>query len=174
MTPGPLIPPGSTDRLDLATLVDRMAVTDVVAAFGPSYDSGDFAALTGLFTEDARYEVLPAVPPLPSVVVGRDEVLRTLRQRWHHNRHTLGVHQRHVTTNIVVVRQSRVLAETRSLLTVTFAHEDGRHELVRTGGYADLLRKEDGRWRLARRQLHIAGLPPPSVPLSLDEEGPQT
>lgn len=168
MTVGPLMRPGSTAHLDAETLADHAAIKDVTAAYGHYYDSGDFDGLRELFTEDVRYEFVPETPPFPGRVAGREDVMRALVEQWRHNRNTLGAYQRHVTTNIVVLRHRDATAETRSLLTVTFAYEDGRHEVRRTGGYADVLRKEDGRWRFARRQLRFAGLLTPGVPLTLE------
>lgn len=43
----------------------------------------------------------------------------------------------------------------------TFAHEDGRHELRRTGTYVDLLHKEGAQWRIALRRPCVMEVPPP-------------
>jgi 3-phenylpropionate/cinnamic acid dioxygenase small subunit len=154
--------PGSVEHIDAAFLADRAAIQDLIAAFGLYFDAGAFDELAELLTEDARYEIVPAPEPLPSLVTTREKIVREMAALWHHNRENLGAHQRHVTTNTVVLRSTATTAEARSLLTATLAHEDDRHVLRRTGGYTDVLRKADGRWRIAHRRVHLAEVPGPA------------
>ncbi|UCM90122.1 nuclear transport factor 2 family protein [Streptomyces marincola] len=155
--------PGDTGHLDPAFLADRAAIQDLVVGFALYFDAGDFEGLAELLTEDACYEILSAPEGTPSLAVSREEIIRVMSGIWQHNLDTLRGFQRHVTTNVLVTRLDAEQAEARSLLTSTFAHEDGRHEVRRTGAYVDILRKRDGRWRLHHRRLHLRQVPSPAA-----------
>ncbi|MGA5818176.1 nuclear transport factor 2 family protein [Kitasatospora sp. NPDC094028] len=159
-TTAPVLPvPGSTGHLDAAFLADRAAIQDLVAAYGLYYDSGDFDALGELFTEDATYAFTPVPEGFPPAVAGRERIVHAMAGLYRHHTGTRGAHQRHLTANTVVTRLDGTTAEARSLLALTFALDDGRHELGRSGSYVDRLEKAGGRWRLANRHVWLRDLP---------------
>ncbi|MFB7470222.1 nuclear transport factor 2 family protein [Kitasatospora sp. NPDC056184] len=159
-TPAPLLPaPGSTGHLDAAFLADRAAIQDVIAAYSLYYDSGDFDALGDLFTEDASFTFTPAPEGFPPSVTTRERIVFAMAALYRHHTETRGAHQRHLTGNTVVVRLDGTTAEARSLLSVTFALDDGTHEIGRSGSYVDLLEKDGDRWRIASRHLWLRDLP---------------
>ncbi|MBY8842515.1 nuclear transport factor 2 family protein, partial [Streptomyces sp. SP2-10] len=43
-----------TQRVELATVMDRLAVNDLVTEYAVAVDDGDWAAYRGLFTSDGR------------------------------------------------------------------------------------------------------------------------
>ncbi|MFE6872627.1 nuclear transport factor 2 family protein [Kitasatospora sp. NPDC057692] len=151
--------PGSTGHLDAAFLADRAAIQDLVAAYSLAYDSGDFDALGDLFTEDASFTFTPAPEGFPPSVTTRERIVHAMAALYHHHTGTRGAHQRHLTTNTVVVRLDGTTAEARSLLSVCFALDDGTHEIGRSGSYVDLLEKDGQRWRIASRHLWLRDLP---------------
>ncbi|GAA1314658.1 nuclear transport factor 2 family protein [Saccharothrix xinjiangensis] len=153
------IPPGSMDRSTPGALADRAAIHDVVAAFGLLFDSGGWIALGELFTEDARYELVPPPEGLPPVLETRGQVVAGMEHLWRHNREVLGLHQRHVTTNVLVTELGPEEATAHSVLTITGTHPDGRVELRRAGNYVDRFRRTGSRWRIAHRELHLVEPP---------------
>ncbi|WP_327674471.1 nuclear transport factor 2 family protein [Kitasatospora sp. NBC_00458] len=152
--------PGSTEHLDPGFLVDRAAIQDVIAAYSLFYDSGDFEALGDLFTEDATFTFTPQPEGFPPAVTTRGHIVAAMAALYRHNVDVRGAHQRHLTTNTVIVRIDGTTAEARSLLSVAFAFDDGRQEPGRSGSYVDLLEKEGRRWRIASRHLWLRELPP--------------
>jgi 3-phenylpropionate/cinnamic acid dioxygenase small subunit len=150
--------PGLVDA-DPEFLADRAAIADVLSAYCFFFDSGDFEALATLFTEYACFHMNPAPDGFPEKISGKKEIASSLPMLWNYNRNVLHAHQRHVTTNTLIVRLSNTQAESCSYLTATFAYQDGRHELRRTGTYVDLLHKEGARWRIALRRLHFMEVP---------------
>jgi hypothetical protein len=122
----------------------------------------DLHAMGELFTPDARYEPDPLPNGLPPVISTREQIVAGMTRLWRHNRETVGVYQRHVTTNVLITQLGSAAAEVQSVLTVTGSYADGRLELRRAGNYVDRLRKEGGRWRIAHRTLHL--MAPPSLP----------
>jgi ketosteroid isomerase-like protein len=155
-----LYEPGETTLFDAETLADRAAIEDVISSFALLFDSGGFASMGELFTEDARYELDPPPTGLPSIISTREQIVAGMTHLWQHNRETVGVYQRHVTTNVLITRLGGDAAEVHSVLTVTGSYADGRLELRRTGNYLDQLRKEGGRWRIEHRKLFLAAPPP--------------
>lgn len=153
------IQPGEAGRLTPQVLADRAAIHDVVAAFGLLIDSGEWAALGELLTEDARYELVPPPEGLPPVLETRAQVVAGMEYLWRHNREVVGVHQRHVTTNVLVTELGTAEARAHSVLTITGSYPDGRRELRRAGNYVDRFRREGARWRIAHRELHLAEPP---------------
>jgi ketosteroid isomerase-like protein len=155
-----LFEPGETTLLDATALADRAAIHDVIAAFALLFDSGGFAAMGELFTEDACYELNPPPDGLPATISTREQIVAGMTSLWQHNRETVGVYQRHVTTDLLVTRLGVDAAEAHSVLTVTGAYADGRLEFRRAGNYVDQLRKEGSRWRISHRTLFLAAPPP--------------
>ncbi|ANW21233.1 nuclear transport factor 2 family protein [Streptomyces clavuligerus] len=45
-----------TQRVDLATVLDRLAIDDLISGYAAAVDDGDWAAFRALFTEDARID----------------------------------------------------------------------------------------------------------------------
>ncbi|MGW1163832.1 nuclear transport factor 2 family protein [Streptomyces sp. NPDC002513] len=154
----PFLQPGLVNA-DPGFLADRAAISDVLSAYSFFFDSGDFEALAGLFTEDACFYMNPAPDGFPEKISSGKEIASALPMLWNYNRNVLHAHQRHVTTNTLITRLSGTQAEASSFLTATFAYEDGRHELRRTGTYVDLLYKEGAQWRIALRRLHFMEVP---------------
>ena len=150
--------PGLVDT-DPKFLADRAAIADTLSAYSFFFDSGDFEALAGLFTEDACFYMSPAPDGFPEKISGGKEIASSLPMLWNHNRNVLHAHQRHITTNTLITRYADTQAEACSFLTATFAYEDGRHELRRTGTYVDLLYKEGAQWRIAIRHLNFMEVP---------------
>ncbi|MFE2729254.1 nuclear transport factor 2 family protein [Kitasatospora sp. NPDC059327] len=151
--------PGSTGHLDPAFLADRAAIQDVVAAYSLYYDSGDFEALGDLFTEQAVFTFTPQPEGFPPAVTTRKHIVAAMAALYRHNTGVRGAHQRHLTANTLVTRLDATTAEARSLLSVSFAFDDGRNEPGRSGSYVDLLEKEGERWRIASRHLWLRELP---------------
>ena len=157
--------PGYVGDVDPRFMMDRVAIQEVAFAFGLFYDAGDFDALAELFTEDARYVVTPSlgpVPPaepLPPSASPRDRILAQMAARRELNINSHQAYQRHFTTNTLISSMAESRAETTSQILVIFAYSDGRQEVRRTGVYSDILRKEESRWRIARRHLYLLDLP---------------
>jgi len=158
--PAPALPvPGSTAHLDAGLLADRAAIHDLVAGYSHCYDSGDFEALGQLFTEDASLTFTPQPEGFPPSVTTRARIVVAMGALYRHSNEARGAHQRHLTSNVVITRIDATTAEVRSLLAVTFAFDDGRFELGRTGAYTDLLEKDGERWRIASRHLWLREVP---------------
>ncbi|KJS52612.1 nuclear transport factor 2 family protein [Streptomyces rubellomurinus] len=171
-TTAPALPvPGSTGHLDAAFLADRAAIQDVVAAYSLYYDSGDFDALGELFTEDATFTFTPAPEGFPPSVATRERIVFAMAALYRHHTETRGAHQRHLTANTVVTRLDATTAEARSLLSLTFALDDGGFELGRSGSYVDRLEKDGDRWRIASRHVWLRDLPPVGAAAPDGQEG---
>ncbi|MCC3769027.1 nuclear transport factor 2 family protein [Streptomyces sp. UNOC14_S4] len=166
----PFLVPGSTARLDADVLADRAAIHDLVAAYSLFFDSGDFDGLGDLFTEDATFTFTPRPEGFPPSVTTRERIVSAMAALYRHNTEGRGAHQRHLTTNTVVIRLDATTAEARSLLSVCFAFDDGRYEQGRSGSYVDLLEKDGERWRIAHRTLWLRELPRIPAPVAPGDE----
>lgn len=158
---------GNTSEIDLAWLIDRVAIEDVVNAYAVLFDTGQFDSLATLFTRDAEYSISPAPPKYPSVMAGNGVIASSLARLFNHNKNNLQILQRHIVTNIVVRRISGHEAEASSYVTAVVIPRGTPPEIVRAGVYEDHLRKEDGRWKIARRRLIL------DVPDDVETSSPQ-
>ena len=120
---------------------DQVALRDLYARYCHAIDDGDSKAFVACFTEDGSLEVGRADP-----IAGVDAL----------NAFAEGVAQgapglRHQITNITLEGTGDD-ATGRAYLSVYRVGANG-HEIVISGRYVDTLRKVDGEWRYARRQM---------------------
>jgi hypothetical protein len=138
---------------DLRRAADKLAIIEVIGAYGFHLDTMEFEAFDDLFTEDVRYDITPDPKLIPLPLAGRDAVVGALTERRRITGDT--AFPRHLATNVVFRSLDETSARTASFLVVIFTSNDGQAELRRTGIYVDELRKEDGRWRFASRHLEL-------------------
>jgi len=123
------------------TLEDRAAIQDLLSRYCQYTDSADQAGWVGLFTEDGSMDLGMGDPPF----VGR-EALGAFSSRL---RAGGGLH---MSAN-PVIEQDGDEASVASYVVVVGGEDDPR---VRLGGrYLDRLRRVDGDWRFASRQLVV-------------------
>ena len=140
-------------------LVDLQAIRNVIEIYGHFFDSGDFEGFSDLFTEDAFYNISPDPGLFPLPVSGRDSIVASMSGRHAVNERELAIQSRHMSSNIVINDLTSRSASAVSFLLVVSVHDDGSVDARRSGTYVDRLRKENGTWRFASRQLHLAGVP---------------
>ena len=98
-------------------------------------DAGEAAEWAGLFTEDGVFD-MGAGP-----VVGREALITFAG--------SIGGSMHHMVTNDVIDVDGDVASSRVSVLVVAGG------QLTATGRYRDTLRREDGRWRIAKRTLTL-------------------
>lgn len=127
---------------------DRLDILDLLGRYAHAYDSGDREALTRLFVENAEFVIQGRVGHVPSVMQGRDAIIEGLVAK----RLVMQPEQRrHIATNLVVLEQTDSVARAASYL-VLIATLDGSPRTLATGRYEDdLVKCEDGSWRILRR-----------------------
>lgn len=132
----------STQATEL-TAADRVEIQELCARYDQTVDDSDVDGWVALFTEEGSFE-----SPM-GTATGHDE-LRTFLQGYlgsgatHSARHATGVH---------VTEGDGTTARHTGYLTVYETHGDAG--VVATGVYTDELRKVDGQWKLAHRQLSV-------------------
>jgi hypothetical protein len=144
--------------LSLEGMADRVAIQEVIAAYGQLLDAGQWDEFSGLFTEDAEYDISPEVGIIPVPIVGRDAI--SLAMQGTRGRAVGVLGRQHVSTNVIFHHQDRDRAGTSSFLHVISVPLDGPPELRRTGIYVDEFRKDGERWRFASRRLKLDALSP--------------
>lgn len=127
---------------------DRLEILDLLARYAHAYDGGDRSTLEALFTADAEFHIHGNVGRVPAAMVGRDAIVGALVGKWEAIRPE---QRRHVATNLVVLEQTETTARAASYL-VLVATSDGSTTVLATGRYEDdLVKGEDGCWRIDRR-----------------------
>jgi uncharacterized protein (TIGR02246 family) len=114
-----------------STSEDRDEIRDLFARYCLHIDAGEAAEWAALFTEDGVFDM--GSEPL----VGR-EALAVFAG-------SLGASMHHMVLNEVIDVDGDVASSRASILVVAGG------QLVTTGRYRDTLRREDGRWRIAKR-----------------------
>jgi ketosteroid isomerase-like protein len=131
----------------------KLAIEELIARYNQSLDAGDYATWVDCWTDDAvldglgRY--LEGKARIQAFADGYEEAFRS-------KLHAL----KHYTVNILsVIDGDRATSSSYLQLVNT----GSKGVVIRfTGRYQDELRREQGRWRFARRKLH-QDLPPPEA-----------
>lgn len=134
----------SSDELEarLRRLEDLLEIQQLFIDYGLHLDAGDFEAYAQLFTVDAVLRLGPVAR-----ADGRDEIKRVMSE-------TLAG-QAGSSYHIVSSPQitlARDTATSQVMWTVVHRQADGQPKLTMMGRHVDELRREDGRWRIARRK----------------------
>jgi 3-phenylpropionate/cinnamic acid dioxygenase small subunit len=133
---------------------DRLEILDLLARYAHAYDGGDRATLEALFTDDAEFHIHGNVGRVPATMVGRDAIVAALVRKWDVIRPE---QRRHIATNLCVLEQGEATARAASYL-VLIATSGGTPTVLATGRYEDdLVKGDDGRWRIHRRHATTDG-----------------
>lgn len=127
----------------LQLLEDRLAISDLIASYGPLVDAGDAAGTAALWTEDGTYDVDTGV------YEGRRGIVEMVQSREHQGLLSRGCAHLTTTPRIELAGDTAV-AVCHSQLVVR--RDDGRSfSVARTTAHRwELVRTTDG-WRVARR-----------------------
>lgn len=124
-------------------LVARESIRDLIARYNANGDSGRFAQVAELFTEDARYDVEGVVHTGASGVL---EVMTAAAAAMGSDGAPSMV--RHLTSTTQIDVTSETDASARSYWVVLLPHG-----LDHWGRYLDTFSAVDGRWRFASRRV---------------------
>lgn len=125
----------------------RRDIEATIYRFARGFDEDDFELLADCMTADA------VLTSFEGPTTGRDAVLAMLRGR----RDAAGAdgsQPRHMLGNVEIELESDSTARARAGYVLTSLGPDGI-TLVSTGTYGDRLVREDGTWRVSRRQVNV-------------------
>ena len=119
------------------TTADRLEIHELAARYGTTIDDRDWEGLQQVFCRDAVYE-LHGFGPIDRRVIGSSEIRRMMEETLEHP-------VAHHVTNVIVTVDG---TEVRMRSKVIGSGAAGR---VGSADYDDVLRREDGAWRIERR-----------------------
>lgn len=125
----------SADRA--LTTADRLEIQELAARYGTTIDDRNWDGLEQLFSGDAVYE-LQGFGPRDRRLAGSAAIRRMMEESHEHP-------VAHHVTNVIVTVDG---TEVRMRSKVIGSGAGGR---VGSADYDDVLRREDGSWRIARR-----------------------
>jgi hypothetical protein len=146
-TPCPLATPLESSGV-AANVEARLAIADLLATFCERVDAYDIEGVAELFSEDCLTDYGPALGgPIRGRAALQARLLRS-QARFRRTHHQLGSTRAEVDGE-----------EARAVTYVTAWHErwNGAEVVLRLQ-YRDLLRLEEGRWRIAERRALVAGV----------------
>ncbi|ETT27295.1 hypothetical protein RAJCM14343_2240 [Rhodococcus aetherivorans] len=126
-------------------LEDKIAVQEIVTAYGPAVDAGDADAVGELWTEDAVYDVDMRT------MNGRKEILEMVRTRPHQDYIHEGCGHLLDPVHIRVEGDTAVATCHSQLL----RHDENGFRVWRVTANRFELVKNDGRWRIRRRTARV-------------------
>jgi hypothetical protein len=132
---------------------DRIEIHEVMARYAWSLDTGDEAGFVECFCRDG--ELVWDVFETPGIWRGEAALRRFIG--YFRARPESAGRQHHVSNLIVTPSASG--ASARAYVLVALQVAAGPHRLHVMGHYEDELRREDGRWRLARKVIRDWGGP---------------
>jgi uncharacterized protein (TIGR02246 family) len=125
---------------------DEREIRNLLARLGHLADYGDLDVYLTLFTDDAIWE------RAGDRRQGLDDILTGARERRASGLQGPGTHSRHMNTTLWVAVDGSDTAEADSYF-LFIQHTDTTPTVSMVGHYHDVLRRTDGGWKLAHRQI---------------------
>ena len=123
------------------TTADRLEIHELAARYGTTIDDRDWEGFQQVFCRSAVYE-LHGFGPIDQRVIGSSEIRRMMEGTEEHP-------VAHHVTNVIVTVDG---TEVRMRSKVIGSGAGGR---VGSADYDDVLRREDGAWRIASRVVRL-------------------
>ncbi|RBY83659.1 nuclear transport factor 2 family protein [Geodermatophilus sp. TF02-6] len=129
----------------------RGAIENVLNRYSIAYDDNDMTEMADTFTDDAVLSMRIADGDLIGPFEGKEAVMKLMTD----SLASQDDQRRHVTTNVVIRKETDDSAVVSSYLTLIQV-KDGKANLLSTARYDDELRREDdGAWRFTRRHIQL-------------------
>jgi uncharacterized protein (TIGR02246 family) len=129
----------------------RGALENVLNRYSIAYDDNDMAEMADTFTDDAVLTMRIADGDLIGPFEGKEAVMKLMTDSLAGQ----DDQRRHVTTNMVVRKETDDSAVVSSYLTLIQV-KDGAAKVLSTARYDDELRREgDGAWRFTKRHIQL-------------------
>ena len=129
----------------------RGAIANVLNRYSIAYDDNDMAEMADTFTDDAVLTMRIADGDLIGPFEGKEAVMKLMTD----SLASQNDQRRHVTTNMVVRKETDDSAVVSSYLTLVQV-KDGAAKVLSTARYDDELRREgDGAWRFTKRHIQL-------------------
>jgi uncharacterized protein (TIGR02246 family) len=132
----------------IARLLAELEIRNVIARLAHLADHGDLEEYAGLFTTDAAWEY-PGGPRR-----GRADILAGARERRSQKVTGPGSATRHLITTLAVQVHDATTATADSYFQFWRATA-AAPTLLNMGHYHDVLRREEGAWRIERREITV-------------------
>ena len=132
----------------IARVLDELEIRNLIARVAQLADYGDVEEYASLFTEDGSWE-FPGAP-----LRGRGNILAGARERRKQRVTGPGSGTRHVISTVAVQVEDAGRATADSYF--QFWRDTATSPaLFNMGHYHDVLHREDGAWRIARREITV-------------------
>ena len=129
----------------------RGAIENVLNRYSIAYDDNDMAEMADTFADDAVLTMRIADGDLIGPFEGKEAVMKLMTD----SLASQNDQRRHVTTNMVVRKETEDGAVVSSYLTLIQV-KDGAAKVLSTARYDDELRREgDGAWRFTKRHIQL-------------------
>ena len=128
----------------------RGAIENVLNRYSIAYDDNDMAEMADTFTDDAVLTMRIADGDLIGPFEGKEAVMKLMTD----SLASQSDQRRHVTTNMVVRKETDDSAVVSSYLTLVQV-KDGAAKVLSTARYDDELRREGDAWRFTRRHIQL-------------------
>ena len=131
------------DRLAaLKDCVDKMAIKELFGRYAHAIDTGDSEGWAAVFTEDGQYELFG------NTTKGRPAIAAAIAGRTGDRPHS-----QHRMANHVISIDGDTAHSVCEFCVI--AERQGRIDTITAGFYEDDLKRVDGQWLIARRQIQI-------------------
>jgi uncharacterized protein (TIGR02246 family) len=128
----------------------RGALENVLNRYSIAYDDNDMAEMADTFTDDAVLTMRIADGDLIGPFEGKEAVMKLMTD----SLASQSDQRRHVTTNMVVRKETDDSALVSSYLTLVQV-KDGAAKVLSTARYDDELRREGDAWRFTKRHIQL-------------------
>jgi len=142
---------------------DRIAIKDVIDAYGFYWDSNNLDGFLSLFTEKAIGVTINANGEKDKYYIKSDEQIKSSKKRMNFFKINQ-MQRRHMMANTLVLELSESYAHIRQYMTLITTNKKEKTEILTPIDYIFKLKKVEGVWKIIYREINLDK--PLDLPLS--------
>lgn len=144
------IEPGTTQF----NLVDRIAIKDVIDAYGFYWDSNNLEGYLSLFEDDAIGVTVNEKGEVEEYLIKSKQQIEKSRLRMTYFQEN-NMQRRHMASNTLVLHLSENSAHLRQYMTLLTTNHKLKTEILTPIDYVFRFRKVDGIWKITYREINL-------------------
>ena len=135
-------------------IADRIAIKDVIDAYGIYWDTNDLDSYLSLFTDDAVGESYNDKGEKITVrIKDKRKMLKSMERMDYFESN--GIQRRHMMCNTLILELSESFAHLKQYMILLTTNKNSKVEIVTPIFYDFKLKKTDGIWKISYREINL-------------------
>ena len=136
------------------SIADRIAINDVIDAYGIYWDTNNLDGFLSLFTDDALGVIYGSDGKKMSYLI-KDEAQRTINEERMKFFKINKMQRRHMMSNTMLIELTDDSAHLKKYMTLLTTNNNSKTEIVSPIFYDFKFKKIDGIWKIAFREINL-------------------